>query len=580
MFYRPENFSQGEKPSWEEVRDLILLLVKTNSAFKIFPPEHVTVKQFVLDFYERLKSFLEKENSLDLFIGENYFEFMGEKVYEDEDIAHSLPFFFFRDGLQRLSFHRGLTQNELYQFFETIKEVASRPAEEADIVSAFWEKNFENISFYAPDEFIIEKISAGRPIPEYEVNPEELFSGKIELAEEDRRAIEEWQLKSEGIEASAEEKTPSASEEGFGLKGEEWKTVEAIIHSYRDLPQDEELARLMLEILYLEDRLEQLPSFKDSLHQAHKTLLKAGKLAAATSFLRDLISLKKIFSSDIPQKASLIDSFLAELEANDYPALFREIYIKNNEAIKKEEWLDYLEVVGQPALNYLATVYQTGHLQSFSSLDEIAMIIFEKWSEKKPEALMKLASESQPYFSRLIIRALARHPDRQIISFLAGFIRSRQPLLRREALEALSLLESPTAQKIILGYIHDPSEEIRIAAVKALKVSDGTVLDHLLKLASFNHLKQKTEREIEAIFEALARTSHPKVKKYFQQLFGLRWFLRPKIKKMCELAIESLRRASNLQAKELLQELREKGRGELRKYSDLALKEFNSKEIS
>jgi len=47
---------------------------------------------------------------------------------------------------------------------------------------------------------------------------------------------------------------------------------------------------------------------------------------------------------------------------------------------------------------------------------------------------------------------------------------------------------------------------------------------------------------------------------------------------MCELAIEALRRASNLQAKELLQELREKGRGKLKKYSDLALKEINSKD--
>jgi len=578
MSHRPENFSRGERPIPEEIRDLILLLVKTNSAYKIFPPEHITVKQFALDFYERLKSFLEKEGSLDLFIGENYFEVMGEKVYEDEDVAHSLPFFFFRDGLQRLSFHRGLTQNELYQFFETIKEVASRPAEEADIVSAFWEKNFENISFYAPDEFIIEKISAGRPIPEYEVNPEELFSGKIELTDEDRRAIEEWQLKSEGIESSAEEKMPSVLEEELELKEEEWKIVEAIIHSYRHLPQDEELARLLLEILYLEDRLEQLPSFKESLHQAYKTLLKAGKLAATTSFLRDLIALKKIFSSDIPQKASLIDAFLAELEADNYPALVSEIYVKNIEAIKKEEWLDYLEAVGQPALNYLAAIYQTGHLQSPSSLDEIATIIFEKWAEKNPQALMKLASEAHPYLSRLIIRALVRHPDRQIISFLASFVSSPQPQLRREVLEALSLLESPIAQKIILGYLHDPSEELRIAAIKALKVSDEIWLDHLLKLASLNHLRKKTEREIEVIFEALARTNHPKVRKYFQQLFGLRWFLQPKIKKMCELAIEALRRASNLQAKELLQELREKGRGKLKKYSDLALKEINSKD--
>lgn len=566
-------------PSQEEVRDLILLLTRTNRAYKIFPSEHITIKQFVFDFHQRLTFFLEKQNSLDLVIGENYFEFMGEKVFEDEDVAHSLPFFFFRDGMQRLSFHRGLTESELYHFFETIKEVASRPPEEVDIVSAFWEKNFENISFYAPDEFIIEKITSGRPLPEYEVNREELFSGKIELTEEDKKAIEEWSLKPETIEDSGKDMATLAEEE-IEIKEEEWKIVESIIHSYRELPQDEEFARLMLEVLYLEDRLDQLASFKNSLHQVYKELLKAGKIGAVTSFLRDLISLKKIFSSTEPYKAELIEAFLAELGENDYLALISELYLSSSEAIKKQAWVDYFQVLGQPALIYLAIIYECYQLEPPSFLDEMAMVILDKWADHKPEELMKIARESSPYLSRLIIRALARRSSPQVISFLSSFIRSGQPLLRREALEALSLLESATAHKIMLGYLYDQNEEIRIAAARILKISDETVLDHLLKLAAISRLKPKSDREIEALFEALARTGHPKVKEYFQEIFRLSWFFRPKIKKIAQLAIEVLKKTPNPQARELLQEAQKKGCGRLRKYCQASLKEVNSKEIS
>ncbi|MCX7974162.1 MAG: HEAT repeat domain-containing protein [Candidatus Aminicenantes bacterium] len=576
---KERSFSVEKNNSWDEVRDLVLLLTRTNSAFKIFPPEHATVKQFLADFWERLKSFLEKNGCLDLIIGENYFEYMGEKVFEDADVAHSLPFFFFRDGLQRLSFHRGLTEKELSLFFETIREVAFRPPDEADIVSAFWEKNFENITFYAPDEFIIEKITRGRPLPEYEVNFEELYSGKIELAEEDRKAIEDWQLKTESQEDSEKEKTIFLEESLADLKEEEWRMIESIIHSHRELPQDEELGRLSLEILYLEDRFDHLPSFKASLHEAHKALLKNGKLAKAAAFIRDLTSLNKIFASWQPQKSAVIESFLAEIEQDNYFALIKEIYFSSSGSLRKEDWLDYFLAIGRPGLIFLASLYQNSPQTTISSLDEIAKPILEKWAEEKPEDLMKLVQESNPYWSQMIIRTLALKQGPKITTFLAGFIRSSQPLLRREALDALARLDSPTAKKIILGYFHDEDEEIRVTAAKIIKIADDSMLDHVIKIASPLRLREKKEREIVAIFEMLASTIHPKVKKYFQEIFKLPWFLKPKNKKICLLAIEILKRYPNAQNRDLLKEIMVKGRRQLKKYCQQALKEINLKEI-
>lgn len=580
MSYLKDKSFLGEKniDSLEEARHLALLLTRTASAFKIFPPEHATVKHFLDELYEQLKNFLDKNGNFDLIIGENYFDYLGERIFEDEDVAHSLPFFFFKDGLLRLSFHRGITEKELWLFFETIKEVAFQPPEEADIVSALWEKNFENITFYAPDEFIIEKIAAGRHLPDYQVNLQELYSGKIELDEEDRQAIVQWSEKADSLDDLEKEKLAALEEIPTELKEDEWRMVETIIQSHRQLPQDEELARLLLEILYLEDRPDPLPAFKASLHETYKELLKNVKLSAATSFLHDLISLNKLFISSQPEKAKIIESFLVELGNEEYLGLFREIYLAHRDSLKKEDWLDFLMAIDSAALSYLAHLYRSFPGTPPSALEDIATPILEKWAEKNPEELMRLVQESQPHWTRLIIRALASKRGAQVIPFLAGFIRSTQPLLRREALQALSILNSPLAQKIILGYLSDQDEEIRIEAIKSLSVKDETILDYLLKQASPSRLKEKTEQEIKAIFEVLAKTVHPRVNNYFRELFQLSWFLKPKNKRICFLAIETLKKFSHAQNKQLLQEVKEKGRKQLRRYCAIVLNEIESQE--
>jgi len=566
----------GPKDIWNEVREILLLLTRTTSAFKIFPAEHASIRQFLDDLYKRLSAFLDQHLSLDLIIGENYFEFMEQRVYEDADTARSLPFFFFRDGMQRLSFHRGLSEEELRAWLETIKTVASLPPEEADIVTALWERNFENITFYAPDEFIIDKITSGRPVPEYEVDPDELYSGRIDLAPDDKQAIEEWKIKAAqvGLEPPlpAEATSPIWNEASTDLQEEEWKAIEAILHGYRHLPPDEELARLLLEIVYLEDRPEQLPSFKDSFRQAHRQLIQNGKFGAAASFLHDLSSLKDVFNSKAPEKAKLIDSFFADLGEEDELALIKEAYQTQKEKFNQEDFLAYLQALGQPGLAVIASFYE-GERSLLKA--EVVQPFLRSWAAKEPEVVMKLAQESRPHLACEVIRVLSDLPERQVATFLASFISSGQPILRREAVKALSRLNLPAARKMLLGFLQDEKEEIRIMAAQNLEIIDESMLEHILHFASFENLKRKSPEEAEALLLALARTPNPRVKDYFLQLFGLSWLFRPKVKKICLLAVAALKAAANSQAWELLEAGRSKGRGKLRRACDQACRELN-----
>ena len=146
----------------EKVRDLLHYLANTVSAMKIFPSEHATVANFVDQLTAKFTDFLAVHQKLQVGIEEFSFTFEGKPAYTDEVAIKSLPFFFFKDGLHILFFYQGLDRPEVFDFLELIKTEAQKPAEDSDIVAALWERDFSNIQYYAPDEFLENRILAER----------------------------------------------------------------------------------------------------------------------------------------------------------------------------------------------------------------------------------------------------------------------------------------------------------------------------------------------------------------------------------------------------------------------------------
>ncbi len=146
----------------EKVKDLLHSLANTVSAMKIFPSEHATVTHFVDQLAAKFAEFLAVHGKLQIGIEEFSFTFEGKPAYTDDVAIKSLPFFFFKDGLHSLFFYQGLDRPEVFDLLELIKTEAQKPAEDSDIVAALWERDFPNIQYYAPDEFLENRILAER----------------------------------------------------------------------------------------------------------------------------------------------------------------------------------------------------------------------------------------------------------------------------------------------------------------------------------------------------------------------------------------------------------------------------------
>ena len=177
----------------QEIRDvteIIRLLSKTISTIKIFLEDHTTVKNHIAELWAKLDAFLEKNQTLDIDIQEYSFTYKNRLVFQDKKTIKSLPFLLYKDGMQTLSFYKGVKKEELQGFMEIIKNIYELPPEDSDIVNLLWEKDFANIRYFAPDEFLETKIGIGKDPADIQVDKDALFSGSIELFPEDRAELQ------------------------------------------------------------------------------------------------------------------------------------------------------------------------------------------------------------------------------------------------------------------------------------------------------------------------------------------------------------------------------------------------------
>ena len=284
----PASAEPADPVRFEKVKDLLHALANTVSAMKIFPSEHATVRNFVDQLAQRFADFLAAYQKLQIGVEEYSFTFMGRPAYIDEIATKSLPFFFFKDGLQALFFYQGLDRPEILDFLELTKAESQKAPEDCDIVVALWERDFPNIQYYAPDEFLENRILAesqdsraiqaltgppedisGETI-EVRVDTSKFTEGRIELDAADREEVEQAAVRAaeESSPRPAEEPGPddakSQVSEGKGrfspaaamdptLTEAELQSLETMVRANRTISPEEEYIDLMVEIVFLEE---------------------------------------------------------------------------------------------------------------------------------------------------------------------------------------------------------------------------------------------------------------------------------------------------------------------------------------
>ena len=573
----------------QKVKELILALANTISALKIFPANHASAIHFRQDFISKFKSFLDQYQQLELEIGEFAFFYQGKQVYQDEISSKSLPFFFYKDGLRLLNFYQGMDEEEINDFLELVRTESAKPAEESDVVNALWLKDLPNVQYYAPEEFIENRILEERAetltkkglqvIPqelanqtiEIKVDRKNLFSGKLELRPEEKQALEEfsqedipelpenWQQNFDLEQQEENKEETKEAEKNAGLPerlnpgeiiltAEELQQLNQLIEKNRQLSPEEEFLNLMMEILVLEKDLKQFQTNLDILHDFYLENIKNGHFSIPILLSKKIKELKNLLAKEPDSKIPLLDEFLAR--TSDLK-LFDEIrkLVKEKVELKATALFDYLLSFGDQALPFLAELFENIEDQDFRNR---VKELFQSKIKSNPASIVALIDDQRPLLTETIIELMQTQSSERIIPYFSNFLTLSSSELKIKAIEALGSFNDEMANKILMGFLDDASPEVRLKATSSLKfLGDTSRLKQLMKEIFTKKFREKHFEEKKALFEFLGRTKNQEAFLFLKKIF-LKKSLRPAITELRLCAVAGLEKMGTRQAEELL----------------------------
>ena len=509
----------------DRVREIMLAAANTVSAMKIFPSDHASVRSFVDDMARKLGAFLGEHGKLEIGIEEYAFTFGGKPVYRDELSVKSLPFFFFKDGMKTLFFYQGLEREELAEFLELIKRESQKPAEDGDVVNAMWERDLPNIQYYAPDDFLENKImedaaaersASGPPVlpaelaaqvVDVKVDESQFRKGRITVLPED---MEEASLPSSLAAGAAGElaegPAPKGGVQDASLTEVEVEILGDLIHANRVISQEEEFLDLVVEIIYLEKDLEKFRSSLDVMMDYHLDQLRRGSFQVPILIVRKVRELRDFLAGRDAVKTDLLDGFLRTVVSERTLGAVRELF-KTAARVDVEAFFGYLRLLGERALPLAAEVYEAYADPDFRAK---VMGFVRDLGLKDLGTLTALANDARPDLSGEIIRHVAASGDPKAPQHLASFLGFQRRGIKLEAVHALGRLEDPMANKILAGFLKDPDGELRVQAALRLKyLGDKPRLMTIIAEASDRSFRKRGEAERQAILDFLGRTRTP-----------------------------------------------------------------------
>ncbi|HVP90753.1 MAG TPA: hypothetical protein VMS75_05990 [Terriglobales bacterium] len=575
----------------DKIRDFLHQMGNTVSAMKIFPSEHATIRTFIDDLSRKILGFLDVYGKLELDVEEFSFVCAGKTVYTDEMAIKSLPFFFFKDGTQKLFFYQGLDREEILDFLNLIKREAKKPAGDSDVITALWEKDFAHIQYFAPDEFLENRIlqecgfsQRGAPAAakgpaadvgefsskaiEIKVDTSKFSTGKIELNPDDREAVQNRsslkgleedeqprialervadargprggagfgrgsgaareagqqppQVRAQPEEPEEEERRPSSPSPEKAVareKGESWLSpvatmdlsmtepevlnIEALVSSSRKISPDEEFLNLMTEILNLEKDPHNFVSTLEILMQYHLEQLLQGNFTFSILIVHKLRELRALLSPGHPEKVAHVEAFLKKIGSARTLEVIKEL-MDSGQLVDWDGLVEFFRLLGNSALPLAADIYESvPDPESRKKMLEFMRTV----ALQDIGVLASLAADERPLLSKAIIGFLSGDVGKKGLPHFAVFLGFKRKDIKLEAIQALGRVQDEMANKILLGFLNDADEDLRIqAAMRLNPVEERSRVRHLIEEAGSRSFKAKSLKEKQAILTFLGRT--------------------------------------------------------------------------
>jgi hypothetical protein len=491
----------SEKPELLRVRNILQSFAHTVSVLKLYPARHDHVGRYRDELHGRLDEFLREIGPLELGIGEDVFTYLGQVVYKDDNIQKSLPYFFFKDGMQKLSFLPGLTTADLQDFLSLIRDAFQQVSGSADIVDLMWQKEIEHLRFFAPNEFLTSKVAEGTTMPlDFSVDPRVLTEGTIELAPEDKAGPLSAAAEAAVREVGSAYGDPAAD---TAAALEDAAALTVLLESERRIPIERDFFDTIYELLRIDDRPVSFAETLEYLAQYHERLIQTSRFSSALLLWDVMAELGLDLQASQPEKTAALGALEELFRRQASPAAIRAAVGQGN-IWDLPPFFAFLERIGPSVLTLVGELYESSWEDPFRAQAEA---FFTRMGRHDPAALARLADPEKPALARAIIAALAGQSDRRVLPHLIVFSTHPDASVRRAVAQAVRAFPGREARRALAGFLDDPDETLRIEAALALRSdADPDSAPALLRIAGSSDFRNRDPEEITAFLDALGAT--------------------------------------------------------------------------
>ena len=459
------------------VRDIVRTVTKTVKTFNVYPKDNPIYQKFSDELFGKFSSYFESGDELPIDVEPYSLMYKGNEVFHSEERNDNIALLLYADGLRQISFHKGITFDEITDFIDILRLAPkSEAADEDDIVTLLWEKNIRNMGYTAVEDTVDDDLA--------------LEEG-LAIEGDDRESTETSEISSsaEGTAwafVAGQAPEPLTEDEILGMQNELMRVDEKFLLS--------STTGLLLDLLSREHDAESFPLFVQSLGKIMEIRMQKKDLPGAMEIMRGLERIS--VSYDSPKQKEMIGAVMARAGSpENLRTLFRD-------AQDPGDIRQYLMLLGMPMMSTMIQVL--GELEDRRQRKFLCEILAELGSQGIG-ALTDALSDERWYLVRNLAMILGMTKQPGAVKHIEKVLTHPEMRVRREAVRALDAIRTEDTKRLFISVLGDVDQTIRMTALKALRRFRDTTLFQTLKgSVSAEELKKKPFAEKREILETLA----------------------------------------------------------------------------
>jgi HEAT repeat protein len=508
-----------------QARRIAMTFSHAAKACRLYPPENRLRLRFTDEFFQALEDALLSAPAVNFLVGKAHIEFGGEIVFEQENREEMVPGRLYWDGLRHLSFHAGISPDELHEFLEilVLAEI-KRDSGDEDLATLLWSRHFPHIRhlaidelvareemfdpFEIPDEFtgaaiaetVVETTGASRPAP-----------GR---AAAETALDEVWNGPDDSDEAALFEISPEALQ---ALRGELEPPADP-------RAQRADFLRIVRETLSLEMDEPALVDLVEIVRSAFVALLRQEEFASTTELTGMLRDLRDRTPAPPPGVCRSLDRALAlELEESALQAWVRSLDEAKSRALDSLPGL--MQTLAPAAISTLCEVL--GRLETARARRRLIDLLAAKGRDHVT-LFAPYMQDRRWYLVRNVALILGEIGNPESIELLRLAAHHVDVRVRKQVLTAVSRSGGSAAMLFLSNALADHDPGLRLWAARALAASGPRALPRLATVLESKEFERRDLSERAAFYEAYAYAGRTEAVAYLHKLIEQKSLLKPR----------------------------------------------------